>query len=181
MKRCFGAFGLMLVCHGLIGLAHSAFAAEPAATPPVKVTFVNPEKFTDATLERRGTAQDRSDVLRDLEKFMVKTATRQLRSGQRLELEIMDVDLAGGFEPTPRLSELQVRIVRDVYPPRMSLNFRLFDAAGAVVSEGKRDLTNPSFLTHAYVNIRSEPLRFDKQLFQDWIRKELRARKKSKS
>jgi len=64
-----------------------------------------------------------------------------------------------------------VRIVRDIYPPRIDLTFRLLAADGSTLTSGKRELRDLGFLsrTNMYSN---DPLRYEKTLLDDWVRKE---------
>ncbi|TFL11268.1 DUF3016 domain-containing protein [Pusillimonas caeni] len=46
----------------------------------------------------------------------------------------------------PRRSGLNdVRIVRDIYPPRLDLDYQLSDEHGATLREGSATLRDPSF------------------------------------
>jgi hypothetical protein len=80
--------------------------------------------------------------------------------------------MAGDFEPWrgPRFDD--IRIVKDIYPPRMNLAFRLTDAEGTVVKEGKRELRDLSFLMKITMSFRDDPVRHEKALVDDWLRAE---------
>lgn len=68
-----------------------------------------------------------------------------------------------------------VRVVKDIYPPRVSLDFKLLDAEGKVISEGKRQLRDLSFqMTVALPS--SDPLRYDKEMLSNWLRQEFKRR-----
>ena len=69
-----------------------------------------------------------------------------MKDQQRLVVTISDIDMAGAFEPGRR-HLWQVRIIRDVYPPRIDLAFTLTDADGAVVKSGERKLRDVSLMT----------------------------------
>jgi hypothetical protein len=61
--------------------------------------------------------------------------------------------------------------VRDIYPPRIALRFRLADAKNTVLKEGERTLSDPMFLAKGHGD-RSDPLRHEKALLDDWLRAE---------
>ena len=65
------------------------------------------------------------------------------------------------------------RIVRDIYPPRMTVQFRHLGADGRVIAEGERKLTDPAFLIGATPIDSSDPLRFEKRMIDSWLRREL--------
>ena len=104
---------------------------------------------------------------------MRKRAATQLPDGERLELTIVDVDRAGDFEPWLGMRHQDTRIVRDIYPPRMTLQVRHFDASGTLVSEGERKLSDPAFLLGTNPINSSDPLRFEKRMIDSWLRREL--------
>lgn len=156
----------------LVGSA--AFAANPEkAASPVQVTFLHPEKFTDAKDSYMDTERGRDYILAQLKDQMVEHATKYLTAGQRLEIIVTDVDLAGDFEPWRGPNFQDIRIVKDIYPPRISLEFRLLNADGAVVSEGKRQLQDLGYLMTLAMPTW-DPLRYEKQMLSDWLRSEFR-------
>jgi hypothetical protein len=61
--------------------------------------------------------------------------------------------------------------MRDLYPPRIDLEFRLTDDAGTVVKQGQRELRDPLYLTRAVFR-DSDRLRYDTDLLADWLRRE---------
>ena len=66
-----------------------------------------------------------------------------------------------------------IRMVREIYPPRMELEFRLIDVGGKVVKEGKRRLQELGYLMTLSLPT-SDPLRYDKSMISDWMRREFR-------
>jgi hypothetical protein len=104
-------------------------------------------KRTDAT------EQDRQLLQRHVE----QRAAGKLAPG---EVELIDIDRAGGFEArTPGLSA--VRIVRDVYPARIVLNFK----------GSTRTLTGLPVAGAARYG--DDPLRYERALLDDWLEREL--------
>ena len=156
---------------GLVIFGSTRAADKPAS--PVEVTFVDPQNFTDVKDDVMDSDRGREYLLGQLKDELQKSAGKSLTAGQHLEVKVTDVDLAGSYEPQrgPRLDN--VRFMRDIYPPRMNLEFKLTDAQGKVVSEGKRRLLNLSYLMSASM-ANSDPLRYDKELIDDWVRTEFK-------
>jgi hypothetical protein len=69
-----------------------------------------------------------------------------------------------------------VRIVKDIYPPRFSFRFEIKDAAGKVLKDGERRLTDLGFMQRLTID-RQDPLRYEKDLLGDWVRSELRRKR----
>lgn len=164
----------LMVLFGLVsvGAAVAARTEKPAAT--VDVTFVAPEKFTDVKDDYMDSDKGRDAVLGQLKDHLVSTAARYLPADQRLEIKVTEVDLAGDFEPWRGPNFMDVRIVKEIYPPRVNLEFRLLGADGHVISEGKRELRNVSYLMTGSPFPTSDPLRHDKEMLTNWLRQEFK-------
>ncbi|NQD36039.1 DUF3016 domain-containing protein [Permianibacter sp. IMCC34836] len=162
----------VVITAGLLSaFAAAAVAETDSSAGPVKVVFQAPEKFTDVKERQFKTAPEKNANLSELKKWLEKRATRQLPAGQRLEIAINDIDLAGAFEPWNAPAMQDIRIVKDMYPPRMKLHFQLFGADGSVLKEGNRDLRNLGFMMESG-NIGRDALEHDKGLLEDWLKKE---------
>lgn len=143
----------------------------------VSVVFVEPENFRDFRDGPFQTEQIVSHLSDEFTAHVVKLAKQYLTAEQHLEVRFTDIDLAGDFEPWQGAGLQDVRIVRDIYSPRMELEFRLLDASGAVVKEGQRTLRDLGFLWTASSLNRSDALKHDKTLLTDWFRNEFRVAK----
>ena len=97
----------------------------------------------------------------------------QLPAGERLQLTIVDIDRAGDYEPWRHPGQQDIRIIRDIYPPRMTVAFKRFDAGGALLAEGERRITDPAFLINAAPFNDTDPLRYEKRMIDSWLRREL--------
>jgi hypothetical protein len=148
----------------------SLFASDSAVTN-VMVNFNEPGRFRDARSYFNGDTNQ--SYLTELSKHLQKEATRQIPANYKLEVTITEIDLAGEFDPTnPNLQD--VRILKDIYIPRLNLSFKLIDAGGKTVKEGERRLSDPNFLQNIGVVGRDQPLHHDKALLTNWARKEFR-------
>ena len=152
-------------------------ADAPRALPDdgrVAVAWADPGGFTE--LRRSANRYDaaRGPWLTDLAQHLRKRAEAALPANERLELTIVDIDRAGDYEPWHGMQHQDTRIVRDIYPPRMTVQFRHVDVAGNLLAEGERKLTDPAFLTHATPLNDSDPLRFEKRMVDSWLRREFR-------
>jgi hypothetical protein len=154
-----------------VGAAVAASTDKPAAT--VAVTFVAPEKFTDVKDDYMDSEKGRDALLSELKDHLEKRGAKYLSANQRLEIKVTEVDLAGDFEPWRGPNFHDVRIVKDLYPPRVNLEFRLIGADGKVISEGKRELRDLGYMLSMAMPT-SDPLRFDKEMLNDWLRREFK-------
>lgn len=160
-------------------VALHAVAGEPTpASLKTDVVFVHPEHFTDLKAERINSDRDREFILGQLRDALVRQAESSLAAGERLAVTVTDVDLAGAFEPWQDQRLADIRILRENSPPRVELDFRLSGPDGSVLAAGQRELIRPGYLSSTAVP-SSDPLRFDKQLLRDWVRREFGHREKS--
>lgn len=151
-------------------------ADAPRALPdsgPVSVQWNDPATFAELRHSHNRNEATRGDWLTQLAQYLRKRAEPRLGSGERLQLTIVDVDRAGDYEPWLGLQHQDIRVVRDIYPPRMTVRFKHVGADGQVISEGERKLTDPAFLTGASPIDSSDPLRFEKRMIDSWLRREL--------
>lgn len=152
--------------------AGSVLTAGETKTSDVTVKFKESEKFTDAASRFNGGTDD--SYLDGLSTHLQKMADKQIPPGYKLEVTITDVDLAGDFHPG-NASMQDVRIIKDIYVPRITLFFRLIDADGKVVKEGERRLTDLNFMSNTNLIDRNLPLYYDKALISDWVRREFKS------
>jgi hypothetical protein len=149
------------------------FAREqPARNPRLEVVFHEPEKFTDLGDTYMASESSRESDLAEIRRYLSDQSRYYVPEGHRLEITFTDIDRAGDFEPWRGARLGDVRIVKEIYMPRMTLTFRMVDATGKVVKEGRRELRDPNFMQKLSLVGRSEPLYHDKTLLDDWLRTE---------
>jgi hypothetical protein len=159
------------------GVMLAADSAKPDA-PRVTVTFDHPEKFTDVKDGYMPTDKGQDAILAQIRGHIESKAKPYLSAGQILEVTFTDIDLAGDFEPQRGPQFNDVRIVKDIYIPRLKLQFKLTGADGKVITEGKRELKDLAFMTRMAFP-PSESLRFEKDMLNDWLNADIKAAAKA--
>jgi len=140
---------------------------------PVSVSWSDPAQFSELRHSRNRFEARRGDWVRGIARHLARRAAERLGPGERLEVEITDIKLAGDFEPG-RGHHADARVVRDIYPPRIALRFTLRDARGQVAASGERVLSDPGFLHRGGGTVgMGDALRHEKRLVDDWLRREL--------
>lgn len=181
MKRI--AMTAALAVAGLLALGSAWGRASDVTDPnlphslpyegPVSVSWTDPAQFREIRYSGNRYEAKRGDWVRDLAKYLRKDVARQLPQGARMDVTITDVDRAGEYEPgLDRLHS--ARFMRDIYPPRIDLTFKLVGADGAVLAEGTRKLTDPGYLVNNMRLTDTDPLRYEKQLIDKWRRQEFK-------
>ena len=145
-----------------------------AADGPVQVQWNDPAGFTELRQSRNRWEAQRGDWVVQLAQYLRQRAAGQLPEGQQLAVTITDIKRAGDYEPWhgPRLDD--VRIMRDIYPPRINLQFTLTDAQGQVIDQGERKLVDSGYLYGGTRLSDTDPLRYEKRMLDDWLHRELR-------
>ena len=149
-------------------------ADAPRALPeqgPVQVSWNDPATFSELRFSGNNFAAQRGPWLTDLAEYLRTATAKRLPEGHRLELTIVDVKRAGQYEPWLGADKQDVRIMRDIYPPRLTLHLRELDAAGNVVVDGERKLSSTGYLTQAMPINNNDSLRFEKEMIDDWLRR----------
>ncbi len=142
---------------------------------PVQVQWTDPAQFTELRQSNNRWEAQRGDWVTSLAEHLRKSATRQLPPGQKLDVTITDIKRAGDFEPWHGAQLDDVRFMRDIYPPRISLQFTLSDANGHVLDQGERKLSDIAYLMNSgLLRNDTDPLRYEKRLLDNWLRRELR-------
>ena len=153
-------------------LAGAAAQADTPA-PALSIHFVDPQHFTDASYTYH---QDRtrSAVLRDIERHLQRLAADKLAPGRSLDIEVLDIDLAGQFEPW-RDRAANVRIVREITWPRIALRYTLREGDG-IVARGDEQLVDMSFLRSVNLYDREDRLRYEKAMLDHWFERSIASR-----
>ena len=155
------------VAAGLLG--YGAWAS--AASPSLIVSFVRPENYTDAGYSRSfASEKDRAEVQRDIEEHLQRLAERRLAAGDVLKVEVLDIDLAGRFEPFRFRAGSDVRIVSDITWPRMKLRYTL-TRGGQTIADAEEQLVDMNYLVSTNRYSSSDRLRYEKAMLDDWFEK----------
>jgi len=171
MKRIVPASLFSIVAAALLaGCATAPRSSAP--NPNVQVNWDDPAHFTDTRSNLCRNRGGKAEWLGQLARYVQGRADRVVADGRTLKVTITDIQRAGQCEPWrgPNLDD--TRIIKDIYPPSISLHFSLAEADGRVVSEGDRTLRDSAFMHRDTMLNKDDPLRFEKRLLDDWLRKE---------
>ena len=170
-----------IVIAAIIGLSVSSgvmIAADDAKSDQrVYVEFENADKFSDVGDSWAPTELGQAANLERINHYVQNRAVKYLAADQKLEVTFTNIDLAGEFEPWGQGGNDDIRIIKGIYPPRFDLSFRLLDGDGKMVKEGKRELRDLAFMMNLRIN-NSDPIRYEKTLLDDWMRKEFKPSKR---
>ena len=147
---------------GVLLLVAGAFHVGAARAGEVVVSFQEPERFADigfgpVTRERN---------LKTLQEHMAAWGAR-LPAAQRLEIEVLDVDLAGFERPVGR--EPFVRVLNGkADSPRATLRWTLREGA-SVLASGQDQLSDLGYAHRMPLGDRNQALYYDRRMLDDWL------------
>ena len=143
------------------------------AEGPVAVSWGDPAQFSELRSSGNRWEAERGNWVVQLAEYARSSAAKQLAPGQKLELTITDLQRAGRYEPWQSPQLQNVRMVRDIYPPRISLNYTLYGADGQVLAQAERKLSDLGYLMGSQPLNQTDPLRYEKRMLDQWARRDL--------
>jgi hypothetical protein len=130
----------------------------------VTVTHGDASRFLDAG----ASPSDIAAHLADLTGHLRQLGARRLPAGQRLQIEITELDLAGHLEQPPRRL-LTVRVLDGATDwPRIDVRYTLVFADGTV-RQGEESLSDPTYLQRPILPSSAESLRYERRLLTQWF------------
>lgn len=151
----------------LLSLAVVITQVTAAQAAQVEVKWSNPDKYSDVDggEEHRQHFKDRT--FKAFEKHFAKMA-ELLPEQQKLVFDVTNIDLAGdvNFGGMKR-----IRIVKDIFFPRMEFSYQLINADNSVVKSGDVSLKDMGFMMHNSLRYRNQTLGYEKEMFDDWFKK----------
>jgi hypothetical protein len=156
---------MRLTAHSVLGSLGLAFACSlVSAAGSAQVSYIQPEKFADIGISPR----DREDTLKHLTKHFDTLAARYLADGQRLTVEVLDVDMAGEIRPSIRVGQ-DVRIVKgETDWPIIKLRYAL-EAPGQAARRGESTLSDMSYARRTRQMREDEPLHYERRMLDEWF------------
>lgn len=154
-------------------LAIFTFVALPlvANAATSEVTWIGYEKYRDILPSSGGREYFRERTFKNLEKHFAKLAER-LPEGQVLNIKVTDVDLAGD---TRSGGINQLRIIKDIYFPRINFSYELVNTDSSIVTSGEIVLKDMSFLMGSNLKYRNKSLAYEKIMLDDWFTETFKA------
>ncbi|MDX2369123.1 MAG: DUF3016 domain-containing protein [Colwellia sp.] len=130
-----------------------------------EVTWTDHEKYRDIHPGSEGRKHFRERTFKNFEKHFAELAVN-LPENQVLNINVTDVDLAGD---THSAGINQLRIIKDIYYPRMNFSYELVNADGSIITSGEIVLKDMNFMMGSNLKYRNKSLGYEKKLLDDWF------------
>ncbi len=135
----------------------------------VKIEWQDPKSFRD--VKAVGDIQSRYEKrsFETLTKNLNKEASKTLKSEQKLEMLVTDLDLAGDVRPTFGATMNDIRLVEELYPPRITFSYKILEG-DKVIMAGDEKLTDMGFMQRVG-RASDKPMRYESKMLTDWLKK----------
>ncbi len=145
-------------------MAATILFAAGAASAGVTVTYKKPDQFADVPHAQ----WEREAMLKRLTIHFNKLADG-LPPGQQLEVEVLDIDLAGTIDATRRQGAMDIRVInRGADWPHMQLRYTVTEN-GKAIKTGEDKLADQNY-AHRPNRYKNDELRYEKQMLDDWFK-----------
>jgi hypothetical protein len=132
----------------------------------VTVAFASdPDRYTD--IRNHGLS-----MAGEIKAYILRLGARYVPPNQHVKITILDIDLAG-MDETFRNPSLP-RIMRESTWPRIRLRYELTQNR-RVISSGEELVSDQMYLGRLGTASSSDPLRYEKNMLDDWFRKKFAA------
>jgi hypothetical protein len=138
-----------------------------------KVTWGDMDKFSDVD-SRREMKQDFHERVQKEFGMVFSNLAKKLPTGYQLEVDVTDLDLAGEVRGQSIGFGLDIRVLREIYWPKMSFSYVLKDEKGAVVGSGKEELRDMNYLHNIRMPTGNTSFEYEEKMLQDWFRHQQR-------
>ena len=144
----------------------------PATAAESVVTWTNPDKFHDIRPGNLDSQQDFTEqVFTELSEHFAKLAAL-LPAQHKLTVNITNIDLAGDV----RIGAINaIRIIKNIYPPRLKFSYQLIRADGSVVIDNTISLRDSNFMAISHHRYRNDLLGYEKKMLDKWFKKAFKA------
>lgn len=137
----------------------------------VTINFKNPERFIDIRIDGFDNPEYFGKEMTD---FLQQAMKRHLPEGLALEITFTQVDLAGAFEPWRGPDFNNVRILKDIYAPRLEFSYALLDEQGNILKQGETRLIDINYLENVNpLRAGQDILYHEKKMMERWVRRHL--------
>lgn len=141
--------------------------APASAQVVVEIVFVNPERYADASPSRYvDDERGRDATLAELREHLISLGTKYLKAGDRLRIEVLDMDLAGVLELS-RSGQRDIRVMREAGAPQIDVRYTM--TRGGVEFSGQERITDPAYLKNAIRCRGTELLCYEKLMLDTWF------------
>lgn len=170
-KSLLFGLGLSLTLSG-VSFAQEKSDEEAAQSDSIAtINWLNPKDYADVRAANESRSRFSKRVFNRLDEYFNELA-EELPEGHTIDITVNDLDLAGQVWPAQFVglghSTGDVRLIKRVDIPRIKFSYVLKNN-GNVVKEAEVNLKDMGFLDRLAGRYKSDPLRYEKRMLNDWF------------
>lgn len=153
---------------------------QPAGPDPVtekgvvKITWQEPTKYTDIVATGQLQSRFENKLFNTLTDELNGIASKVLKPGEVLMMDVTNVDLAGDVRPSFGETATNIRVVKDVYPPKINFRYKIMQG-NRVVMSGNEKLQDMFFMGGIQPVVQ-RPFMYESNLLRHWFNKSIAPR-----
>lgn len=145
-----------------------------AGAGEVKVNWGKLDDFTEINPGHETKEHFRERLTKEFEDVFAALA-KKLPDGYQLTVNISDIDLAGDIRPGASFSVSQIRIMREIYWPRMNFSYELKNPQQEVIAQAKEELRDMDYLHKVRIPSGRTSFEYEEKMLNDWFKKQVLA------
>ncbi|MBC3862581.1 DUF3016 domain-containing protein [Undibacterium jejuense] len=157
-----------------LAFASGSLLSSFAGAGEVKVTWQDPDKYSDIRPSNENRDSFRAGVFKELGQVFADLG-KKLPDDVQWNVTVTDLDLAGDVRPMMRPGGNDIRVIKDIYWPRMSFNYTMTDAKGQIIAQATENISDMGFMTFRPINAGNFP--YETKMIEDWFQKQLKSNK----
>ena len=139
-----------------------------AGAAEIEIEWFEPENYRDVKPASGGKSSFQKRVFSELTEHLTELAAK-LPETQTLKIKVTDVDLAGDIRYMVGPNNQTLRVVDDLYFPRMEFSYQVLDSNQKVLKSGDENIKDMSFNSGIQRSKSTESYHYEKQLLSDWF------------
>lgn len=154
----------------IVGALYSSasFAGE------AKVGWGKLDDFSDVVVGSESKERFRERLIKEFEEVFSAMA-KKLPDGYVLNIEVADLDLAGDARFVAWTDMYPIRVMEEIYWPRMNFAYTLKNAKEEIVVHGKEELRDMNYLRGFKFPSGATSFEYEEKMLQDWFKKQVLA------
>ncbi|MEM6279330.1 MAG: DUF3016 domain-containing protein [Verrucomicrobiota bacterium] len=132
----------------------------------VSVQFSDIESFRDFTVSGSQSVA-KSSFTSELKRSRLKSYL----GSRKLELTFTDIDMAGDTKIARARTGNDIRVIKGVYPPRLSFNYVLRDSRGNRIKSGSASLKDTGFDLRMRTGSNLRSFHYELNMLERWARR----------
>lgn len=149
----------------IISIFSALLFAPMTMAATVEMTWTEPGKYRDIKSGEQSRKHFEKRVFKNITEHFEKLA-ENLPEGYTLKIDVTDIDLAGDVNIG---GIRRIRIVKDLYFPRMKFSYELVGTDSQVVASDEVNVKDMSFMHSSRLKYENKSFGYEKKMLDEWF------------